>query len=76
MEVKTKKVIAREILFFVKMAVPTAIIVLLGGGLYQIVEPLGGMVMAVGGSIYPITVLVRLFNWVFNWAKETVKTDE
>ena len=77
MEVKTKKLIAREILFFVKMAVPTAVgfgigfLFGIGGGSY-----LGGFIAIASLAIYPITVIVRLFNWVFNWAKETVNKEE
>ena len=77
MEVKTKKLIAREILFFVKMAVPTAVgfgigfLLAFGGG-----SDLGEFIAFASLAIYPITVIVRLFNWVFNWAKETVNKEE
>jgi len=73
MELKTKKLIAREILFFVKMLVPTAIIVFFGAVLFDAVSnDFGAIVMTVGGLIYPFALLVRLFNW----AKETVNKDE
>ena len=73
MEVKTKKIIAREVLFLVKMVVPTAVGI--GFGILFVfigAVDLGVFIAVASLAIYPIALLVRLFNW----AKETVSADE
>ena len=80
MEVKTKKVIAREILFFVKMAVFTVVgivIAIIIAGFSELdglgaIKNVAEFLLFASLAIYPIALLVRLFNW----AKETVNKDE
>ena len=81
MEVKTKKFIAREILFFVKMAgftVVGVVIAFIIAGLGELINKPGidnyfaGFILYASLAIYPIALLVRLLNW----AKETVNKEE
>jgi len=81
MEVKTKKFIAREILFLVKMVKFTVVGIVIAfiiEGLGELSKPgvnndlVVGFILYASLAIYPVALLVRLFNW----AKETVSADE